>query len=1018
MLQIIQVSDIHYEGNEPENQGLVLDAFFKDLKTNINSDKESTYCIISGDLVNKGNSQKIYNEFYNHFIEKLLSLVPLNHIICVSGNHDVNRSIIETDFDKHNEIIFNKYQESEFNKYIKNEDDENKDNIILKKFAFYGEFCKQKLKKTNFNIFGYSELLIPEISVFCLNSALLSSGGYNNIDDIGKLKVETAELNKWIQENDGRKKILVLHHPIEHLSSFAQNEIKAILRNKDIDIVISGHNHNQEINNNYISDQQNYIQCSSPQLFSDKTDLNGYAILNFENNEIIEIKYRQWVQRQRKFMSGQDFSGTDDGIKKFNISKIISTGQTTNILDRELQKAMQSYSNTPEWRERILSTNPPNAISKETEEKLDYLHLINKPGNYQIIAAPQFGLTCYAKYLSKKAWEVKRENWLYFDSIDWRLSKIDTEVKDSLKLFSIETKDVKCLLLDNWKNSIKDSHKILAKLKAQFPNVPFIILSNYDETVIIKGLDTEESHEGFKQLFLKELNRSDMRMLVRDFDKEHIIEDENIVLNRLCLDLTDLNIHRTPINCIQLLLAFKKNFENRPINRSKVFSQVLQIIFDNPGKLFYGNTIDEEDCSLLLGFFCEYLLKQEKESFSEKEFLDVLTPFKEKNYIEASIADILQILKHNQIVVNCYGNLRFRFSYWIYYFAAARMKLSPDFTRYMFEQKHSAYYPEIIEFYTGTDGAREDAAQIIIQDIDDLSKVVHSKIGLPDEINPFSTIKWTLNEPEQDKGTAQKKLEENIQKSKLPNEIKDVIADNDYNSIKPYNQTISDFLEEYEVKNLMELARSASRALRNSRNISSELKESLSQGIYKAWKEIIRGLFLIAPMLAKTGFGGIGGARFKLTDNFPKEYSECLKTIIINMPFNVVNWYKDDIFSDKISPLLKKYLLEYEDPIVRHIIALLICTSRPEGWNEMILSYIESIHKNSYYLGDLFTNLQTNYSTQFMSNSELINTEKLIKTCWSKHNVGSKAIGTESISKVSNKVLPERNIMDEIICNK
>lgn len=39
------------------------------------------------------------------------------------------------------------------------------------------------------------------------------------------------------------------------------------------------------------------------------------------------------------------------------------------------------------------------------------------------------------------------------------------------------------------------------------------------------------------------------------------------------------------------------------------------------------------------------------------------------------------------------------------------MKLSEDFANFMFGQKHSIYYPEIIEFYTGTDGAREDAAK-------------------------------------------------------------------------------------------------------------------------------------------------------------------------------------------------------------------------------------------------------------------------------------------------------------------
>jgi len=177
------------------------------------------------------------------------------------------------------------------------------------------------------------------------------------------------------------------------------------------------------------------------------------------------------------------------------------------------------------------------------------------------------------------------------------------------------------LLFDNWKNSIKDSTKILEKIRRLLPNIPIIILSNYDETVVIKGLDTEESHEGFRQLYLKEINRNDMRMIVRELnDEQQPIAEENTILERLCLDLSDLNIHRTPLNCLQLMLAFKKDFINRPINRSNVFHHVLQLIFDNPGKLFYGSTIDGKDCAFLLGYFCEYLLKREGLFYGKRIF--------------------------------------------------------------------------------------------------------------------------------------------------------------------------------------------------------------------------------------------------------------------------------------------------------------------------------------------------------------------------------------------------------------
>lgn len=1001
--KIIHVSDIHYDNFISETNGIVINSFFEDISKECN-DIDNTYCVISGDLVNRGTKRE-YDIFYDNFIKKLTEYVHLKNIICIPGNHDLDRSIVENRFSEH-ETIANSEDEEKFNSLIKQEED----NIIQKKFDSYTNFCKEKLFKLNCNHYGFSEQLVPEISIFCLNSALLSVGGYNNIEDSKKLKIETSELNKWIQNNAGRTKILLLHHPIDYLTDYYQAEIKSMLRNNDINIVISGHVHDQDIcsrNNN------NQVICSSPQLFSKKQDLNGYAIYNFNKGNLLQIKYRQWVHRQRKFMVGQDFSGTDNGTIDFkcvlqnNDADIISI-----LLKSEFDEVMKSYSVIPIWSERYLTTLAPNNISKEKEKQLDYLNIINQPNNYQIIAAPQFGLTCYARYLAMKSWEVKRNLWLYVDCSNIKLSTIENELNSLVSKYNSNIDSIKCLLLDNWNNKIKDSQKILQKIK-RILEIPLIIFSHYNDKIILNGIDTEESHDGFKPLYLKELDKKSIRTIVKEFNNKDYIAEDSVLLNRICMDITDLNIHRTPLNCLQLLLSFKQNFTERPINRSKVFSYILQLIFNNTSKLFYGNTLDEDDCKFILGGFCEYLLKNNLDFFSEKEFLDTTTEFAKTNYNTTNLPDLLQTLKNNQIIVVDYqNNLRFRFTCWIYYFAAERMKLIKSFFDYMFKEKYSMYVPDIIEFYTGTDSAREDAIEILIKELQQLSEIVHNKLGVINDINPFENIKWRLNEI-QDGGT-QKQLEDNIRKSKLPEEIKDSMDDTNYDSIKPYNQAIYNYFEQYELKNLMDLTRSTSRALRNSLLIAPDKKEALSNEIFKAWKEIFRGLFLIAPILAKTGFGGVGGANFKLTDDFPKEYAECLKCILINMPYNVVIWYKDDIFSDKIFSLFNKFMIECPDPIVRHTIALLICHCRPIDWDKSIIKYIESVHKNSYYLGDIYTNLRNCYAIQDMSHKELNQTETLIKVCWSKHNTGSKAVGKDSIAKVPNNVLPNRDmtIMD------
>lgn len=1001
-ITIIHVSDIHYEKNEPENQGLVISSFFDDLETKINpAHATNTYCIISGDLVNKGNSEKIFSEFYNNFILKLAKLIPLENIFWSPGNHDLNRDIVEQNIDIHNNLISQEFNETEFNDFVKAED-----NIIHQKFKFYKKFCKDNLRSSNFNLTGYSELLSPEISIYFLNCSLLCSGGFNGIDDKGVLKIETAGLNSWIQENKGRTKMLVMHHPQEFLTDFARRELKSMLK-KGIDILISGHIHDQDVNHSFVSDNQEIIKLESPQLFSDKPDLNGYALIKFQNGIIDSVEYREWVPRQRKFMRGQSFSGTESGIWSFDRPEITLDDFISLKLKSNFQKAMKSYSKLPTWVDRICTTNSPNDPSKNGFKSLDYINIINTPQNYHIIAAPQFGLTCYAHYLAMKAWEINKDCWVYLDAHNWTFGKYHSDLEDAIQDFQIQNNDVKCFLLDHWKNNTKDSQKILQNIRSKFPDVPLIILSNYHDNIILEGLDSAESHEGFSQLFLRELNRKGLRNIVSDFNSLHQIAEENRVLERLDVDLVDLNIHRTPINCIQLLIAFLNDFEDRPINRSKVFKYVLKVIFDNPGNLFYGDTLDEENCGFIVGYFCEYLLRKNKESFTEEEFYKITAPFCEKEYNPSNLSDLLQVLKNNQIVVGLNSELTFRFSYWVYYFAAIRMKDSQEFKTYMLNDKHSLYYPEVIEFYTGIDGRSEDIATMLINDLSVLSSKVNLKIGLTEDINPYTDIKWSLNETV--KGMTQNQLEENIKQSKVSDEIKDIVADKNYDSIKPYTQTIHNYLEEYDVKNLIELIKSSSRALRNSEFIKPELKEELLEKISMAWKELMRALYLIAPVLAKNGFGGVGGARFKLTDDFPKEFNECLKSIIVEMPYNLSIWFKDDLFSDKLRMLFREYRSKEEDDTVKHILALMECTARPQGWKDSILKYISGLNKNSFYLGNLYTNLRSNYATMFLTTGEQRDTEYLIKACWAKHNTGSIMPGTGSVSKVSNDILPQRN---------
>lgn len=71
-----------------------------------------------------------------------------------------------------------------------------------------------------------------------------------------------------------------MHHPINELSSWAQKALNTILAGGKINLMLTGHIHNQKIDARFIDPNVNLcIHCQAPQLFSDKNDLLGFTLL-------------------------------------------------------------------------------------------------------------------------------------------------------------------------------------------------------------------------------------------------------------------------------------------------------------------------------------------------------------------------------------------------------------------------------------------------------------------------------------------------------------------------------------------------------------------------------------------------------------------------------------------------------------------------------------------------------------------------------------------------------------------
>ena len=628
-----------------------------------------------------------------------------------------------------------------------------------------------------------------------------------------------------------------------------------------------------------------------------------------------------------------------------------------------------------------------------------------------IFKAPtQFGLTSLSHFLVQQAW--KNDNlWIYIDCDKTKPHNIHNAVKNEVNSLGLDIKDVKCIILDSWSPFEEGSMKKLKNLCEEHKNTPIYVMQRIDDSKFLESEDSEKINRDFKVLNLLSLPRTQIRKIVNEYNNAKDIGEEDIILAKVISDLENLNIHRTPLNCITLLKVSERHFDESPVNRTNMLDMVLFVLFNMDGIPTYRTKPDLKDCEYVLGRFCENLIRNDSYQFSRESFLNQLTSFCKDKLIDLEVDIVFDVLIANNIITKSDVNFSFRSSYWILYFAAKRMHTDQEFAQYIFMSKKYIAFPEIVEFYTGIDRYRTDALKILIQDIIEVRGVVQNKVRLPDTMNPYASFKWKPTEEQIE--IAQKEINQNVIDSGLPEYLKDKHADNSYDQIRPYNQSIQAFFQEYSLHNLMQNIKASSRALRNSDYVDPALKREMLTEIFNCWEQISKVLLALTHLLATEGEAKFEGTNFELRGYFGETYEDKVKQIILVNPTNVVGFFKDDLFSSKIGPLIYDQFYLEKNNFKRHHIALLLVFTRPRDWKKHIEKYIASVSKDSFYLYDIFNALRARYRYDFASNKELTDISYLIKMSLAKHTFGDKEPTIDKIVKISSNVIPKREYTDD-----
>lgn len=746
-------------------------------------------------------------------------------------------------------------------------------------------------------------------------------------------------------------------------------------------------------------------------------NIEGDNINTIDTDQLSKVnEFKKKIDRQGGLYV--EYNGLDDfknqlrrnfnnSIKERYRSRVKS--QEPNITPKQLnihnlevsfRYALKAFKGQPE-----VFIEPKLSQSRDFKDEKNLLkEVIASPSNTIIAAPPQFGLTCLCHHMQLEAY--KRDNfWVYINAEHVKTRNVTKYIEKEADSYQEPIENIKCIILDGWDRSNPDHKNLVTRVRSKYTNTPVIVTASFIG-LRPPSLETDGALDGFRTLHLQAMGRNTMRKLIDGYFPDENEDVREKLLNEITTHLKSINIHRTPSNCLTLLRVNGSGYNEKLLNKAKLMKAIMFILFTDTDSFSYQDKKpDVDECTYVLAKFCKELIEKKSLIFKVIDFKNRLKEICEINLISLDIDTMTEVLVDNSILLRFGDNYEFKHRYWVFYFAAVCMYDDENFKRYIIEDQRYANYPDIIDFYTGIDERRTGMVKVLMNDLNDLTAKVEEKIGIKDNYNPLSKLFW--NPSDEYIEEAQKEIAEKVETSNLPSEIKDKYADMSYESDKPYNQTINEFLVQYKVQKLRGAIAASSRALRNSSFIKPELKMAMMAAISQGWEEISRVTFWISPLLAKHGKASYEGLAFILVGNFSENMQQRFKQILIANPGNIINLVKDDLKSNRLRKVIYKQLNNTNSLLQKHLIALFIIDAKPDGWNEVIQNHLNMLHPRSYYLGNLMSALESEIKIGFINKKEELQLKKLAGAILAKRRYASKS------KKSSNKELSESNLLSK-----
>jgi 3',5'-cyclic AMP phosphodiesterase CpdA len=386
-LNWLHLSDLHLRAGDQYDQSVVLSSLLTDIETlRAEGSAEIDLVYITGDLAFSGRHDEY--AIAADFIQRLSDVceIPLDHVFCVPGNHDVDRSrltpfLVEaTRALSNRELVSNVIGTADevalFNGRLTNYY-----SFVKSFFPWAKSFSNSQLAFTqNISVNGI------RLSIIGLNSAWLSGSD----EDRGRVIVGERQVRDALAETDGTDVLVaLLHHPLSHLAEFDASDVQGLL-DRRCDFVLHGHIHDFGAVRLTSPDSEVFYLAAGA-TYQGRRELLSYNIVNLDQDSgQARVSLRRYSDRHGGFWSPdtQMYRSAASGILNFALpERLTHLAQTVDL--GSLSERIESF--VPESQREVVAVEPKPQIPPPPETLLDCI------GNGQCVVFVGAGASIDAK---------------------------------------------------------------------------------------------------------------------------------------------------------------------------------------------------------------------------------------------------------------------------------------------------------------------------------------------------------------------------------------------------------------------------------------------------------------------------------------------------------------------------------------------------------------------------------------------------------------------------------------------